>query len=131
MVAGQCRYYCLHLVTELFLKACIQRVGREPSKHHEIADLRREYRGLLPGAECDFPTIWWLSAKELDQIFGVQVLHGVDRIPDQLFRYGMDKKGAPSRNIHIFTPGYFFNCVKDLETRWTRIWELIRQKHKP
>ena len=35
-------YYCLHLATELFLKACIQRIGREPSKHHEIADLRRE-----------------------------------------------------------------------------------------
>ena len=72
-----------------------------------------------------------MSPKDLDQIFGRQVLHGVDRMPDQLFRYGMDKKGVPSRNIHIFTPGYFFNRVKDLEARWTRIWGLIRQKRKP
>jgi hypothetical protein len=124
-------YYCLHLATELFLKACIQRIGRVPSKHHEIAELRREYRSLLPGAEYDFRTSWWLSPKDQDQICGVQILHGVDRAPDQLFRYSMDKKGAPSRNIQIFTPGYFFNNVKDLEGRWTRIWGLISQKNKP
>jgi hypothetical protein len=122
-------YYCLHLATELFLKACIQHVGREPSRHHEIAELRREYGSLLPGAEYDFRTSWWLSPKDFDQICGVQILHGVDRAPDQLFRYSMDKKGAPSRNIQIFTPGYFFNRVKDLEGRWTRIWGLITQEN--
>lgn len=116
-------YYCLHLATELFLKACIQRVGGEPSKHHEIAELRREYENLLPGAEYSFQTSWALSAKDLDQIFGFQVLHGVDRTPDQLFRYGMDKKGTPSGGIQMFTPGYFFSYMKALEARWTQIWE--------
>lgn len=123
-------YYCLHLATELFLKACIQNAGREPSKHHEIAELRREYKSLLPGPEYDFQTSWALSPKDLDHIFGFQVLHGVDRTPDQLFRYGMDRNGAPSRNVQIFTPGYFYNRVKDLEDRWTRIWEQIKRNSK-
>lgn len=116
-------YYCLHLATELFLKACILRVGREPSKHHEIAELRREYERLLPGEAYSFQTSWALSAKDLDQIFGFEVLHGVDRTPDQLFRYSMDKKGTPSGGTQIFTPGYLFNYMKDLEARWAKIWE--------
>lgn len=57
-------YYCLHLATELFLKACIQGVGREPGKHHEIAELWREYKMLLPGVEYNFQTSWMLSPKE-------------------------------------------------------------------
>ena len=120
-------YYCLHLATELFLKACIQGVGREPSKHHEIAELWQAYKVLLPGDEYNFQTSWALSPKELDQIVGIQVLYGVDRTPDQLFRYSMDKKGGPSKNIQVFTPGYFFNYMKDLAARWTRIWEQIKQ----
>lgn len=123
-------YYCLHLATELFLKACIQGIGQEPSKHHEIAELWKVYKELLPGAEYNFQTSWMLSPKDLDQIVGVQVLHGVDRTPDQLFRYGSDKKGDPSRNIQIFTPGYFFNYMKDLEFRWAGIWEQIKPSSK-
>jgi len=83
------------------------------------------YKVLLPGAEYDFQTSWALSPKELDQIVGVQVLYGVDRTPDQLFRYSMDKKGGSSKNIQMFTPGYFFNYMKDLEARWAGIWKQI------
>ncbi|MBK9947658.1 MAG: hypothetical protein IPP12_10805 [Nitrospira sp.] len=127
---GSVIYYCLHLATELFLKACIQGVGKEPSKHHEIAELWRAYKVLLPGAEYNFQTSWAVSPKELDQIVGVQVLHGVDRTPDQLFRYSMDKKGGASKNVQIFTPGYFFNYMKDLEVRWAGIWDQIKLNAK-
>jgi hypothetical protein len=118
-------YYCLHLATELFLKACILRVGREPSKHHEIAELRREYERLLPGEAYFFRTSWALSAKDLDEIFGFEVLHGIDRTPDQLFRYSMDKKGNSSGRIQNFVPGYLFNYMKDLTIRWNEIWKAI------
>lgn len=118
-------YYCLHLATELFLKACILRAGREPSKHHEIAELRREYERLLPGEAYRFQTKWALSAKEIDEVFGFEVLHGIDRSPDQLFRYSMDKKGNSSGMIHNFVPGYLFNYMKDLEIRWNEIWGAI------
>ena len=127
---GSVIYYCLHLATELFLKACIQGVGKEPSKHHEIGELWRAYKVLLPGAEYNFQTSWAVSPKELDQIVGVPVLHGVDRTPDQLFRYSMDKKGGASKNIQIFTPGYFFNYMKDLEVRWAGIWGQIKLNAK-
>ena len=115
-------YYCLHFATELFLKACILCVGHEPSKHHEIADLRREYAQLLPGDAFSFQTSWALSAKDLDDIFGFQVLHGVDRTPDQLFKYSMDKRGSASGMIQQLVPGYLFNHMKHLETRWSEIW---------
>ena len=118
-------YYCLHLATELFLKACILRVGREPSKHHEIADLRREYTHLLPGDAFFFQTSWALSAKDLAESFGFEVLHGIDRTPDQLFRYSMDKKGNASGMIQNFVPGYLFNYMTDLEIRWREIWQAI------
>jgi hypothetical protein len=118
-------YYCLHLATELFLKACILRVGREPSKHHEIAELRREYSLLLPGQAYSFQTSWALSAKDLAESFGFEVLHGIDRTPDQLFRYSMDKKGNASGMIQNFTPGYLFNYMTDLTIRWKEIWQAI------
>ena len=118
-------YYCLHLATELFLKACILRVGREPSKHHEIAELRREYEHLLSGDAFRFQTKWALSAKDLDEAFGFEVLHGIDRTPDQLFRYSMDKKGNSSEMIQNFVPGYLFNYMNDLTIRWNEIWEAI------
>jgi hypothetical protein len=114
--------YCLHLATELFLKACILRVGHEPSKHHEIPKLRAEYASLLPDEKYSFKTPWWISGKDLSEILGFEVLQGVDRKPDELFRYSMDKKGGSSGGIQIFTPGYKFNYMKDLEIRWKEIW---------
>jgi len=69
-----------------------------------------------------------LSAKDLDDIFGFEVLHGVDRTPDQLFRYGMDKKDTPSGMIQNFVPGYQFNYMGDLELRWKEIWASLNNE---
>lgn len=115
-------YYCLHLATELFLKACILRVGHKPAKSHEITDFLHRYEQLLPGEDNQFPTPWALSARDLDEALGVEVLRGVDRLPDQLFRYGMDKRGTASAGIQFFAPGYFFNYTKYLDGKWQRIW---------
>jgi hypothetical protein len=115
-------YYCLHLATELFLKACILHVGGEPAKSHEIGDLLKLYAKLLPGEEDRFPTPWGVSASELDHAFGVKVLSGIDRTPDQLYRYGMDKGGAASSGIQFFTPGYFFNYAEYLTVKWSEVW---------
>jgi hypothetical protein len=115
-------YYCLHLATELFLKACILQVGGKPAKSHEIADLLKCYEELFPGHENRFWTPWALSVKELDEALGVNVLRGVDRTPDQLFRYGMDKSGSASAGIQFFTPGYFYNYAQYLVDKWHKVW---------
>jgi hypothetical protein len=125
---GSVFYYCLHLATELFLKACIFRVTGKSIGTHEIADLLREYRKLLPGDKFHFKTTWWCSAKDLDALFGHQVLNGIDRSPDQLFRYSIDKKGTGSQSIHVFTPGYMLNCTKGLQSKWTKIWRMLGEK---
>jgi len=123
---GSVCYYCLHFATELFLKACLICLGMEPKKlNHEIADLFSQYRELLPGKEFYWPTPWYLSARNINEMFGQDVLHGVDRTPDQLFRYGMDKKGKSSVGVQIFTPGYFFNYSKYIEVKWSEIWTSI------
>ena len=119
-------YYCLHLATELFLKACLICLGKEPKKlNHEIADLLSQYKELLPGKEFYWPTPWFLSARNLNEMFGHEVLQGVDQTPDQLFRYGMDKKGKASVAVQFFTPGYFFNYLKHIDTKWSEIWTSI------
>jgi len=115
-------YYCLHLATELFLKACILRVGGKPAKSHEIADLLKRYAELFPGQENQFPTPWSLSACDLDDAVGCKVLKGVDRVPDQLYRYGMDKDGTGSSGTQFFTPGYFFNYARHLAVKWHEVW---------
>ena len=125
---GSVCYYCLHHATELFLKACILRITSEPFGIHEIADLRRKYHELLSGEEFSFPTSWWYSAKGLDDLFGRQVLSGIDRTPDQFYRYSMDKKGTSSNLTHIFTPGYMFNRTKGLRAKWTEIWRLLGEE---
>jgi hypothetical protein len=126
--AAVCKY-CLHLATELFLKACILQVGHEPTKHHEIPELRSEYTLLLPDEKYYFKTPWWISAKDLRKAFGFEVLHGVDRKPDELFRYSMDKKGVPSAGVQMFAPGYQFNYMKGLQTRWKEIWADVRARN--
>jgi hypothetical protein len=127
---GSVFYYCLHLATELFLKACILRISGRPIGIHEIADLRHEYLKLLPGDKFHFETSWWVSAKDLDRLFGRQVLNGIDRSPDQLYRYSIDKKGTGSKSIHLFTPGYMLNRSNDLQAKWTEIWRLLSEKSR-
>ncbi len=124
-------YYCLHLATELFLKACLELIDKEPNKkNHEIADLLKRYRSLLPSDEFQWPTPWSLSAKDLNQFFGYEAYTGVDRTPDQLYRYGSDKSGTASAGIQSFTPGYLFNYMGYLEDRWSGIWIRISSSHK-
>jgi len=119
-------YYCLHLATELFLKACITRVDKQPKKlNHEIADLLSLYRELLPGKQFDFHTPWYASAADLNEMLGYDFVQGVDRTPDQLYRYGMDKSGTTSAGIQFFTPGYLFNYMIQTKTRWSEIWSHV------
>jgi len=119
-------YYCLHLATELFLKACIIRVDKHPKKlNHDIADLLRHYRELLPGKEFDFHTPWFASTSDINQMLGHEVVQGVDRTPDQLFRYGMDKNMTTSAGLQVFTPGYLFNYMTQTSSRWSEIWSNV------
>ena len=121
-------YFCSHLATELFLKACILCIGKNPIKlSHEIADLFCRYREMLPGKEFEFLTPWFLSARDLAESLGHEALQGVDRTPDQLFRYSMDKGGNPSAGVQFFTPGYFFNYVKYLSGKWSEIWATVNE----
>jgi hypothetical protein len=123
---GSVCYYCLHLATELFLKACILRVGPESVKlNHNVSDLRRDYGELLPGPRFDWPTPWFASAADLAECFGHEVLQGIDRTPDQLYRYGADKAGCTSAGVQCFTPGYLFNYMTHIEARWSEIWATV------
>ena len=118
-------YYCLHLSTELFLKACILTVGHVLPAVHEIGELRAIYERLLPDEMYAFQTPWNQSVKDLHATLGFEVYQGVDRSPDQLFRYGMDKQGRASSSVHFFTPGYLFNYMTHLRGRWAKIWESV------
>jgi len=119
-------YYCLHLATELFLKACIVHVDKHPKElNHEIADLLRRYRELLPGQEFNFNTPWFASASDVNQMLRHDVLQGVDRTPDQLFRYGMDKNMTTSAGVQMFTPGYLLNYMTQTKNRWSEIWSNV------
>jgi hypothetical protein len=126
-------YYAVYHATELFLKACLwqrspergAKLGSEKDAH-DVGYLLREYIAIMPGSDAAlFHTPWALSAKELDNIVGCEVFRGVDRTPDQLFRYSADKKGAPSHGVQFFTPGYMFNYLAYLEERWTVLWASI------
>ena len=122
-------YYCLYLSTELFLKACIKRKEATASiATHEIADLLREYKRLTPPEHRElwlFPTPWFASAKDLASLVGQEVLVGIDKTPDQLYRYGADKKDNPSGGVQMFAPGYFLNYMEHLADRWEGIWASI------
>jgi hypothetical protein len=107
---GSVVFYCLHLSTELFLKSCLLCRG-VPSKklNHEIADLLREYEKVVPEKSYHFTTPWQLSASDINEALGVDVIKGIDCVPDQLFRYSFDKIGTPSNGTQFFSPGYLYN----------------------
>lgn len=126
--ASVCRYL-LHLATEQFLKACVLSLGTQPaSMNHDIAGLRRKYYELLPSPEFDWPTPWDISAQDIDDALGTKVLHGIDRLPDQLYRYGADKSGAPSAGLQLFTPGAEMGYMTYLKRRWIEIWARVGGK---
>jgi hypothetical protein len=126
---GSVVFYCLHLATELFLKACLIR-EKVPSKAlgHEVADLLQEYDRAFTEDVYHFSTPWQVSARDINQALGFDALTGVDCVSDQLFRYSMNKAGTPSKGIQVFTPGYIYNYMKDLEHKWSKIWSLLDEK---
>ena len=123
-------YYCLYLSTELFLKACIYSVEKMPKMpNHNIPELRKEYGGLFSGEDYFFHTPWKISAKDLEDLgFGPVPGSSTYRIPDQLYKYGMDKKGSSPDGFSVFTPGYLFNYMRDLEKKWEQIWKIVQTR---
>ena len=96
--------------------------------NHDISGLRRKYKEVLPSAEFDWPTPWDISAQDIDDALGFKALHGIDRIPDQLYRYGADKLGAPSVGLQFFAPSAEMGYMAYLKERWTEIWAGIETK---
>ena len=126
---GSVVYYCLHLATELFLKACLVRKKVSlKTLNHEVADLLREYERAFPEEADHFTTPWQSSAREINQMLGNDVITGVDSVPDQLFRYSMNKGGIPSKSVHFFTPSYLYNYMSDLEDKWSKTWKWLNEK---
>lgn len=122
-------YYSLHLATELFLKACLTRADIPPkSLNHEVADLLKEYVKTFPESDFYFSTPWQLSARDINEALGDDVISGVDRLPDQLYRYGMNKGGETSKGMQQFAPGYMYNYLTDLESKWIKIWGRLNKK---
>jgi hypothetical protein len=80
---------------------------------------------MFPGEQHFFHTPWFASADDLSRILGHEVLLGVDKKPDQLYRYSADRSGAASNGIQFFTPGYLFNYMKYLGDRWSAVWSSI------
>ena len=118
-------YYLLHLATELFLKACLLRIGRPVKGTHSISTLLGQYRQALPGSKYHFPVRWLFRPDDAADALGVNAPVGIDGNPDQLFRYGVEKNGTPSVNIQIFSPGYFFRSIEQLNERWQAIWSQL------
>jgi hypothetical protein len=123
---GSACYFNLYHATELFLKACISSkdVGAVKSIH-EVANLRKKYVELFPGEQYFFHTPWFFSADDVATLLGQDVFSGVDKKPDQLYRYSADRSGAPSSAIQVFTPGYLFNYMEYLQARWAAVWSSI------
>jgi hypothetical protein len=96
--------------------------------NHDISDLRRQYHELFPGSEFGWPTPWDISARDIADALGFEVLQGIDRTPDQLFRYGADKSGAPSAGLQVFTPSEQMGYMTYLKARWTQVWNGIGTK---
>ncbi len=123
-------YYLLHLATELFLKACLQRRGVCATGTHSISRLLKRYREILPDRKYNVPIRWLFRPEEVGEVLRTEV-KGVDRTPDQLFRYGVDNAGAGSGRTHVFHPGIFLNSVQDLSKRWQAIWSLVPSSPPP
>ena len=123
-------YFCLHHATELFLKACILSRCSNEKLHHDVSQLRRRYRELFPDAVCDFHSPWTISADELDRLLGTPSFEGVDRIPDQKYRYGAGRDLKPSQSISSFAPGHILSYADYLRARWRLIWEHTKTQEK-
>jgi HEPN domain-containing protein len=129
---GSVCLYCLNLATELFLKGCISRGSDEAAPAtHDIKKLLRQYKDILPGSEFQFqvPMLWNLNASEIEHALGSKIFSPVDKMPDQLYRYGVGKDGSGSGLTHVFAPGSIVNRIAHFERVWQRAWNEVCKSH--
>jgi len=123
---GSLTFYCLHMATELFLKSCLKRTDNKIKLNHNVADLYKQYCTTFEGKGYEFPTPWGISNQDINEMVGEDVIKGIDAKPDQAYRYFEDKNGDPPQSIHFFSPGYQLNYVNDLEKRWIKIADELK-----
>ena len=122
-------YFLIYHSTELFLKASILKQNPKCKElHHDIGKLKEFYRELFPEEENNFHSPWGFSAKKIDELFGEPVFSGIDRNPDQKYRYFSDKSGGSPKSINSFSPGYILNYINYLSIQWNKLW--MKQSEK-
>jgi hypothetical protein len=116
---GSVCYYCVHIATELFLKACICVQSGEVPKTNDLQKLLASYGAALPEPEFQFqvPLAWQQAASSFENV--------LDRAPDQLYRYGVGKDGKGSSLTHQFVPDTLFNRIAHLLQVWPRAWNKL------
>lgn len=117
---GSVCYYCIHIATELFLKACISSRSGEVPKTHSLQKLLAIYAEVLPEPEFQFqiPLIWKQAATSFENL--------IDGAPDQLYRYGIGRDGKGSSYTHQFAPDTLFNRISHLLEIWPRAWNELQ-----
>ncbi|WP_420630332.1 hypothetical protein [Candidatus Leptofilum sp.] len=121
-------YFLLYHATELFLKACIISNNSNYKLNHDIGKLKAQYLEIYSNEDFNFPSPWELSQEKIEDIIGSKVFDGVDRNPDQKYRYFSDKKGDPPKSINVFSPGYILNYIEFLLEKWDQLWSSIVMK---
>lgn len=121
---GSVCYYCVHIATELFLKACISSHSGEVPKTHDLHKLLAIYTEVLPEPEFQFqlPSTWKQEASSFENL--------LDRAPDQLYRYGVGKDGKGSSFTHQFVPDALFNRITHLLRVWPRAWDMLARTRR-
>ena len=119
---GSVCYYCVHIATELFLKACIWAHSGQIPKTHDLQKLLSAYTEALPEPEFQFqlPLAWQQVSSSFERM--------LDRAPDQLYRYGVGNDGKGSALTHQFSPDTVFNRVTHLERVWPRAWHALHHR---
>jgi HEPN domain-containing protein len=119
---GSVCYYCVHIASELFLKACIWTHSGEAPKTHDLQKLLSTYTEVLPGPEFQFqlPLAWLQDSSSFERM--------LDRAPDQLYRYGVGRDGGGSAYTHQFSPDLVFNRVAQFERVWPRAWHALHHR---
>jgi len=119
---GSVCYYCIHIATELFLKACVSLHSNQIPKTHDLRKLLSSYAEALPQREFHFqlPLAWLQVSSSFERL--------LDRAPDQLYRYGIGNDGKGSALTHQFSPDIVFNRIEHLERVWPRAWHALCQR---
>ena len=114
---GSVCYYCVHIATELFLKACLSVRSGEVPKTHDLQKLLSSYVEILSASEFHFqvPLAWQQVASSFENL--------IDRAPDQLYRYGVGNDGKSSSMTHQFVPDTLSSRITHLSQVWPRAWK--------